>query len=127
METLPDSVPDSSVNHLFAVVCAGRCPTGARARAGVLLSLYPVLSVQLVLLPTCPQVRDLCLGIPYDLEAPDGYELDEFLGHKNHPLARMLRDFTDGDNVRAQTLPFVSRRCWAAVTVIGCRKSLNAH
>ena len=69
------------------------------------LSLYSELSVQLVLLLTCPQVRDLCLGIPYDLEAPDGYELDEFLGHKNHPLARMLRDFTDGDNVRSQTLP----------------------
>lgn len=88
----------------LGVVWAGRCPVGACARAGVFLSSYPELSVQLVLLLMCPQVRDLCLGIPYDLEAPDGYELDEFLGHKNHPLARMLRDFTDGDNVRSQTL-----------------------
>ncbi len=46
------------------------------------------------------QVRQLCLDIPYHLKAPDGNELDEFLGRKEHPLARIVRDLSDPSVVR---------------------------
>lgn len=50
------------------------------------------------------QVKQLCLGIPYDLKSPDGNELDEFMGRKEHPLARILRDLSHKETVR--TSPF---------------------
>ena len=46
------------------------------------------------------QVKQLCLGIPYDLKSPDGNELDEFMSRKEHPLARILRDLSSKESVR---------------------------
>jgi len=46
------------------------------------------------------QVRQLCVGIPSELKAPDGSELDEFMHCKEHPLARMLHDLSSTENAR---------------------------
>ncbi len=50
--------------------------------------------------PAAVQVRQLCVGIPSELKAPDGSELDEFMHCKEHPLARMLHDLSSTENAR---------------------------
>ena len=46
------------------------------------------------------QVKQLCLGLPFDVTSLDGNGLDEFMGRKEHPLARILRDLFCKDTVR---------------------------
>ena len=38
------------------------------------------------------QVKQLCLGVPAEVEDPSGSSLDWFLEGLHHPLARLIRD-----------------------------------
>ena len=53
-----------------------------------------------VIFPFHLQVKQLCLGLPCDLTSLDGKGLDEFMGCKEHLLARMLRDLFCKETVR---------------------------
>ena len=59
----------------------------------------------------CLQVKQLCLGTPYDL-VPDGTEMDEFLGRKGYPLARILCEMSSKETVSSPPVA----RAWRYLT-----------
>ena len=65
------------------------------------------------------QVKQLCLGLPYDLKSPDGNELDEFMGRKEHPLARMLRDLSCKESVRSCPNPTTLLELYSLLPFLG--------
>lgn len=50
------------------------------------------------------QVKQLCLGIPAELEDPSGSDLDWFLEGKHHTIARLIRDVL----VEARPWPYIA-------------------
>lgn len=74
----------------------GRCPGPCSHAAAAVLRCSRWLHLQ---------VKQLCLGPPHNLASLGGSGVDEFVGRKEHPLARMLRDLCCKDTVRRSKHP----------------------